>query len=273
MFSTTHSSQTQMKAERSNNKFRPTAMLLATGLAIGCLTGCGGGDSPSNVGTPGSEKSGTTKILEAGAATLQRMPPVKQINVYLDGFHFHSGMMDHQMEAHHCCSVLNEDVKQCVLFDGNTENAKMIGIEYIISEKLFKTLPEEEKALWHSHLYEVKSGQLIGPGLPDVAEHKLMDESKTTYGKTWHTWDTSNPTNQLPLGIPMLMMGFTADGQAKPEMIAARDRRMNVSTEEKRKQRANIADVPIAEGADAWQKGKVVTLQRVEKKSQETASK
>ena len=51
-----------------------------------------------------------------------------------------------------------------------------MGVEYIISEKLFKTLDEEEKKLWHSHHYEVKSGSLIAPGIPDVAEHELMEK-------------------------------------------------------------------------------------------------
>jgi hypothetical protein len=41
-------------------------------------------------------------------------------------------------------------------------------LEYIISENLFKTLDEEDKKLWHSHHYEVKSGTLIAPGIPEV---------------------------------------------------------------------------------------------------------
>ncbi len=41
-----------------------------------------------------------------------------------------------------------------------------MGVEYIISERLFKDPAAEEKKLWHSHQYEVKSGSLIAPGLP-----------------------------------------------------------------------------------------------------------
>lgn len=29
--------------------------------------------------------------------------------------------------------------------------ARLIGIEYIITERLFRELPEEEKKYWHSH--------------------------------------------------------------------------------------------------------------------------
>ncbi len=114
-----------------------------------------------------------------------------------------------------------------------------MGVEYIISAKLFAGLPEREKALWHSHVHEVKSGQLIAPGIPEVAEHELMEKLIHTYGKTWHTWHT-DLDKDLPRGMPQLMMGFTADGQASPAMIAARDARLGVSSEDKRKRRADI---------------------------------
>ena len=86
--------------------------------------------------TPGRPESAKTQLLEAGAATLQSKPPIEAINAYLDGFHFYNGHPDVQMEAHHYCSILNEDVIQCVIFDGNTKGAKIMGVEYIIDEKL-----------------------------------------------------------------------------------------------------------------------------------------
>ena len=104
----------------------------------------------------------------------------------MDGFHFYNGDMKGQMEAHHYCSVLNEDVNQCVIFDGNGKNAKIMGVEYIVSKKLFDGLPDDEKKLWHSHVYEVKSGALVAPGVPQVAEHAFMEKMIGTNGKTWH---------------------------------------------------------------------------------------
>lgn len=61
--------------------------------------------------------------------------------------------------------------------------------------------------------------------------------------------------------MPQLMMGFTADGQADPAMVAARDARLGVSSEDKRKRRADIAAPSIDAGADAWQKGKVIQIE------------
>lgn len=235
---------------------------LGTGLlSAGLLAGCGGENAPSNVQAPGGEKTAKTEVLEAGAAMLQNKAPLDALNVYLDGFHFYNGNMKGQMDAHHYCTDLNEEVTQCVIYDSNTEDAKIMGVEYIISARLFESLPEEEKQLWHSHVYEVKSGTLIAPGLPQLAEHELMEKIVSTYGKTWHTWHTDQD-KELPLGFPHLMMAFTKDGQIDEEMVAARDKRFGVSTAEKRENRADIKAPPIAPEADAWEKGKVVQLQR-----------
>jgi hypothetical protein len=64
----------------------------------------------------------------------------------------------------------------------------LIGLEYILSERLFKTLPEEEKKYWHSHSYEVSSGTLIAPGVPSFAEKADMQNLANTYGKTFRMW-------------------------------------------------------------------------------------
>jgi hypothetical protein len=223
------------------------------------LAACKGGDSDSVVETPGADRSARTTTLEAGAAALQRMPPIGAISAYLDGFHFYSGRMERQMEAHHYCSILNEDVIQCVIFDGNEKDAKLMGVEYVVSSRLFADLPPHEKSLWHSHVHEVKSGQLIAPGIPQVAELELMEKLIHTYGKTWHTWHTDSGV-QLPLGVPQLMMGFTADGQSDPALVEARDKRFGVDTSAKRRARVDIPAPPVDRAADAWQHGKVVQL-------------
>ena len=160
--------------------------------------------------------------------------------------------MNAQMEAHHYVSQLNEDVYQAIIFDGNGEDAKIMGIEYIITAKLFKTLPKEEKKLWHSHVYEVKSGTLIAPGIPDIAEHELMEKLVSTYGKTIHTWHTDQDRT-LPIGSPMIMMGFTKDGQINPQMIAERDKRFKLSTEQIKKKRTDIPLPDVDPMANAWE--------------------
>ena len=79
------------------------------------------------------------------------------------------------------------------------------------------------------------------------------------YGKTWHTWHTAQG-DPLPYGIPHLMMGFTADGQANPSLIQDRDRRFGVSTDAKAQDRQGIPSPSIQPGADAWQDGTTVQV-------------
>lgn len=42
------------------------------------------------------------------------------------------------MEAHHYVSQINEDMYQAIMYDGNGDDAKIMGVEYIVSEKLLR---------------------------------------------------------------------------------------------------------------------------------------
>jgi len=230
--------------------------LFAIAVLAFALGSCKDNKTASNVESPGAAKDAKSKVLEAGADVLQNKLPLKKFNTYLDGFHFYNGNINAQMEAHHFVSQINEDIHQAIIFDGNTSDAKIMGIEYIISEKLFKTLDAEEKRLWHSHHYEVLSGELIAPGIPELAEHELMEKLVSTYGKTVHTWHTDQQRD-LPLGSPMIMMGFTKDGQLNMDLLKARDERFGVSTETNRKNRSDIPKPATDPGANAWEKGEL----------------
>lgn len=205
---------------------------------------------------PGAEKTAKSKMLGMGADLLQGDGPIGAINMYLNGFHFYADDIGRQIEAHHYCTHVNEDFLQCVIYDGNTRGSRLIGVEYIVSERIFRSLPEEEKPLWHSHRHETTSGELVMPGIPEPIEKAAIADLVSTYGKTWHTWQIDREP-ALPLGIPQLMMGFTADGQLKPEMIAARDTALGISTAEVREGRAELArSAPPADaGADGWKDG------------------
>jgi len=180
--------------------------------------------------------------------------PVQAIHAHVCGFHFYSGDTKRALRVDHYCSHVNGDVFQCIIYDSAEKNARLIGIEYIISEALFKALPEEEKMLWHSHRYEVMSGLLTAPDVSAPAEKELMKELVNTYGKTWHLWQVDRG-DAVPLGLPKLMMGFTAGGQLDPALIATRDRELKIDSAAAKAARADLPALPIAPGADAWQRG------------------
>lgn len=219
------------------------------------LTACQQDDNSNP--SSGAEKTTLTQTLEFGATVLQSTAALDPFDIYLVGFHPMKEDPSHQMEAHHLCQQVTEEFAQCVLFDGNHENARLNGIEYIISARLFDALPAEEQQYWHPHNYEILSGQLVAPGLPQLAEEKLMEQKMNSYGKTWHLWNTNDADSEpsLPLGDAMLGWSFNRDGEAYPELIRQRDEKLGIDTAERRKQRQNL--VPLArpqKGVDALNK-------------------
>ncbi|HEX5597031.1 MAG TPA: OBAP family protein [Micromonosporaceae bacterium] len=202
-------------------------------------------DRSSPVRAAGGSKGPALVTLEQGAKIFQETTPLKGFDVYTAGFHCAKDHPEMQMEAHHYCRIVNDDLMQCVLFDGNTRDANLIGIEYIVSERLYRSLPEPERSSWHPHNFEVLSGQLIAPGLPDFAEKILMKRMMNSYGKTWHLWHTGRhdaPGHNLPVGDPMLMWSYNREGECDPALIRNRNEAMGVDAEKKRAMRQSLVD-------------------------------
>jgi hypothetical protein len=168
--------------------------------------------------------------------------------------------MGRQVIAHHFCSHRSEEFLQCVIYDTNKSDARLIGIEYIISARLFGGLPDEEKQYWHSHQFEVKSGQLTkltAPGIPEPIELEIMKKLVNTYGKTWHTWQYDRH-GDLPLGVPQLMMGFTQPGQAQESLVKEVEKEINYTVEERMKERQDIEAPAVLAGANGWEQNKSI---------------
>ncbi len=135
--------------------------------------------------------------------------PVEQLQVYVDGFHNSKrdsslpAEKQKQIRVTHYCQPLNPDLIQCVVYDGNTKNARLIGVEHIISDKAYQSLPASEKKYWHLHDGEVDSGMLDLPGMPEDQKKSLLQMIRSTHGKTWHVW--SADSDKIPMGTPSLM--------------------------------------------------------------------
>lgn len=223
---------------------------------IPLLAACARGPEPG-AQPPGRAETAVTNTLEAGAAALQDKGPLGKLDIHLVGFHPMKDDPQHQMTAHHFCRQVNEDFAQCALFDGAGPDANLNGIEYIISEALFATLPAEERAFWHPHNAEILSGQLIAPGIPEAAEEALMRRKINSYGKTWHTWQSTHGTQpgmKLPLGPAMLAWSFNREGEVDPALVQARDRALGVSTADRRESRQDLRTLARPQhGVDALQ--------------------
>jgi hypothetical protein len=226
---------------------------LAAGLAVAGCTGSAA--TGPTVEVPGRTESTKTNVLEMGATAVERDAPTDALDIYLVGFHPMKDDPQHQFEAHHFCQQVNEDFAQCALYDGNTADANLNGIEYIISERLFESLPADERQYWHPHNGEILSGQLVAPGLPEMADKELMQSKMNSYGKTWHTWNTGHGNqggDSMPLGEPALAWSFNRFGEAAPGLVESRDERMGISAEERRRQRQDLIEMAHPqEGVDA----------------------
>ncbi|KIJ55601.1 hypothetical protein M422DRAFT_774588 [Sphaerobolus stellatus SS14] len=210
------------------------------------------------------------------APTLSRehltLRPLNAIHQQLCAFHVYSHDHTRQIESHHYCACINPAAKfhQCIIYDSDKPDARLIGIEYIVSEETFNTLPEEEKKYWHSHKYEVESGVLqlkfksdIPKDLQNEISNPVMNVLHKTYGKTIHTWAIDQHP-ELPIGPPHLMVSWTGEGQADVALVKKRDEEYDMDSEAVKKSRSTVLDLnyPVAAGADSWEKsGKGVVFE------------
>jgi hypothetical protein len=191
----------------------------------------------NDVDVPGKPTETGTALLETATGTIQGFAPINQIHEHLCAFHFYADDMTRQVEAHHFCSHLTEDIRQCLVFDGLGADARLIGVEYLVAEKVFLTLPDEEKPLWHSHEFEVKGGVLFMPG---VVERRALEEVCKTYGKAIHFWQVDRG-DALPLGLPQIMMALTREGQLRQDMADCVEKKFGVSFQKEMENRAYMS--------------------------------
>lgn len=202
---------------------------------------------------PGDPTPLSVSLTDTASSAIQSFAPISRIHQHLCAFHFYADDTTRQIEAHHFCAHLNEDVRQCLIFDSPESDARLIGVEYIVSEPIFLTLPDEEKPLWHSHEFEVKSGVLFLPGVPGAVQRLDLDKVAKTYGKTFHFWQVDRG-DELPLGIPNLMMALTRDGQLHENLSQDVEKKFGVSFADERARRAYMSGPehgvhPLANGA------------------------
>ncbi|KAJ3671010.1 hypothetical protein LUZ60_008436 [Juncus effusus] len=200
---------------------------------------------------PGQPTTVASKMLDKGAAMLQSLKPVKQMKQHVCTFALYGHDLTRQIETHHFIARLNQDVLQCAVYDSDEPKARLIGVEYIVSEKVFESLPLEEQKLWHSHAYEIKSGLWANPRVPEMLQKPELDSMAHTYGKFWCTWQADRG-DRLPLGAPALMF---SPQSVHPDLVHKRDEKYKISTEELRMARGDVEEPEkIHPNADYWMK-------------------
>ena len=89
----------------------------------------------------------------------------------------------------------------CQLYDSNSPNATLIGIEYMITADAYKNLPDREKPNWHYHKEELVPNR-ADPKLPMLSEQQqnvTLKKLEESFGKVIITW---NPNDKAPIFPP-----------------------------------------------------------------------
>jgi len=224
-------------------------------------------DTQTNPHTAGQGPVTTTqKLLETGASAVQEFGPLRNVCAVLNAFHVYAESPGRAVEAQHYCAHVSADVRQCLIYDSPAANARLIGVEYMITPQLYATLDADERRLWHSHVFEVKSGMLVMPkpaasvmpdALWDAAETKEMREVVGLYGKTWHLWQVDRG-DTLPLGKPQLMQSLLRETDGFEKLVDDRDRRFGTDRLRKKELRKDIESPAVHEDADQWDHSKQV---------------
>ncbi|CAK9182517.1 unnamed protein product [Ilex paraguariensis] len=221
---------------------------------------------------PGKPMSVEQQLLDKGAQILQSLKPVKQINQHVCTFALYGHDMTRQIETHHYVTRINQDFLQCAVYDTHDSTGRLIGVEYIVSDRIFEKLSPEEQKLWHSHAYEIKSGLWVYPRVPETVVKPELENLAKTYGKFWCTWQVDRG-DRLPMGAPALMMSPQPVnwGIITPDLVKKRDEKYNISSDNLKISRVEIPEPEwINPNADYWKqdgKGFAIDIEPTEMKT------
>jgi hypothetical protein len=112
---------------------------------------------------------------------------------------------DPSLRVEHFCKPHDRIMMVCQLYDSNSANATLIGIEYIITQEQYDSLPNREKPYWHAHREEL-SPQRADPRMPELSPEQAQAEMAKlhpTWGKVIITWI---PSDDLPSFPPQVQL-------------------------------------------------------------------
>ena len=139
-------------------------------------------------------------ILLASPAMAAGPKPAEGFTLHIDAkLHFPANP---DMIAHHYCKGVAGGMTECLLFESDAPDARLVGVEVIVGPDVYAAMSAEEKAMWHYHRDEVPK---VSATLPDVSEEeakKIVDSILETYGKIYVLWDPGK--DKGPNGNPFV---------------------------------------------------------------------
>ena len=168
-----------------------------------------------------------TTALMIGAAALMLSIPVSNTAIPqqqgmmtnataakpVDGYNLPQGHLnavrhnfdDPSLRVEHFCKPHDSIMMVCQLYDSNSANATLIGIEYMITQEQYDSLPNREKPYWHAHREELRP-ERADPMMPELSPEQAqaeMEKMFPTWGKVIMTWI---PSDDLPSFPPQVQL-------------------------------------------------------------------
>jgi hypothetical protein len=179
-------------------------------LPLACLAGLAAGIFLSNASRARPARADDAKAAHDQPAAGVKAPIRELLHCPLAfaGVHLLKELPEHSRVAYHFCKPVNDDLNQCVLYDGTGPDARLIGVEYLVSDAVYQKMPAEEKAYWHDHKYEVDAGYLKSLTQSGDEEKQTLAKVRTLWGKVYHTWASGT---DYPRGPARLFWSVTGD--------------------------------------------------------------
>ncbi|HEY7034531.1 MAG TPA: DUF1264 domain-containing protein [Thermomicrobiales bacterium] len=124
--------------------------------------------------------------------------PFEGFTLHLDAkMHFPG---DPAMIAHHYCKTVGGGMIECLIFDGEADDAHLVAAETIVSPEVYDGFDPAEQKLWHYHKTELPKVEATLPDLSPDEAATVVAAAEETYGKVYLLWDPS--ASDLPVGQP-----------------------------------------------------------------------
>ena len=106
---------------------------------------------------------------------------------------------------HHYCKIVTpEPFIECLLYETEDDNAKLVGVEYIVAKTVTReVLPKKVwKKVWHDHSVEGVIGNIKILDLPPDRAKEFADMVAKTDGIIFSLWpvDAKLPTGKVSIG-------------------------------------------------------------------------
>jgi hypothetical protein len=179
-------------------------------VACGCLFGLIVGIilSTATRPTPALADDGKAAHAQPPAGVKAPIQEILHCPLAFAGVHLLKDMPEWSQVAYHYCKAVNGQLNQCVLYDGTGPDAKLIGIEYLVTDAVYQKMSAEEKAYWHDHKHEVDAGYLKSLTQTDDDEKQTLAQVRTLWGKVYHTWASGT---DYPRGPARLYWSVTGE--------------------------------------------------------------